>query len=79
VAKVFQINDKQLVSSPVPLAPHVGEKIQYPYNQPLRIQKTNIAANDKHLSLIQVWSGITQVDYTTATEHSKSEKFLSAD
>jgi len=67
-----------MVSSPAPLAPHVGEKIQYPYTQPLRIQKTNIAANDKHLRLIRVWSAIMQIGYTTATEHSKSEKFLSA-
>jgi hypothetical protein len=54
VAKVSQINDKQLVSSPVPLASHVGEKIQYTYTEPLPIQETKIAANDKHLRLIHV-------------------------
>jgi hypothetical protein len=29
------------------------------------LQKTTIAANDKHLGLIHVWSGITQTDSTT--------------
>ncbi len=40
---------------------HAPSLFQHCSNQ----QKTKIAANDKHLALIHVWSGITQTDCTT--------------